>query len=439
VFNKKKNVSQFINRKASITDYPDEVVVAVKEALIDFIGASIAGSRANVSNIVREFALEQWGAGKSSLIMSEQKLTPSGAALVNATLANALDIDDGHRLTKGHPGAAVIPAVLAAAESMNSTGEDFLTSLLVGYEVGIRAGIIAHQMRPEYHCTGSWGALGAAAGSAKILKLGQPAVEHALGIAEYHATYSPMMRCISEPSMLKDGISWGSMTGLSASLLASKGFTGISSLFSSTEAEGLVNELGDSYRIQQLYFKPHACCRWAQPAVEGVKYLYNRFNNLDHRQIERLTIHTFKESAALSVKKPTNTEEAQYNLAFPVAAYCVFGEIGPNQVLVELNNKSVLELMDKIDIQIDSEINNHFPVKALSRVEIIVSNGDKYVSPIMQARGDFDFPLTKEEKLHKYKWLASPLLGMKKCEAILEMVDHLEEIDEINELSKLFR
>lgn len=401
---------------------------------MDLIGCTIAGSKADVSGMVRRFAVRHWAKGRSSVMLSNHKLQPTGAALVNATMANALDMDDGHRLTKGHPGAVVFPAVLAAAEDCQATGRQFLTSLLVGYEVAIRAGMTAHQLRPEYHCTGSWGALGAAAGVARILGLSAEETEHALGISEYHSTYSPMMRCIDHPSMLKDGIGWGCMTGISSAYMAKEGFTGIPSLFSQESSKELVSELGEKYRIEQLYYKPYACCRWAQPAVEGVKLLVEE-NRLSPHMIERLVIHTFTESSRLMKRMPANTEEAQYNLYFPVAAYLIFGEVGPRQVLDELENEQIREVMTKMETVIDSHLDAQFPAKALCKVELFTIDGRRFMSPVMQARGDFDYPLTSAEKRDKFVWLTEPVIGTAESIKLLNLIEHVDELQNISDLT----
>ncbi|PAQ16013.1 hypothetical protein CD798_02935 [Bacillaceae bacterium SAOS 7] len=306
------SLSSYIHSE-SIDELDERTLLALKEALADIVACTIAGRKTEAANIAKQFAVAQWGTGKSSIVLFPEKLTAPGAAFVNATMANELDLDDGHRLTKGHPGAVIFPAVLAAAEEIDASGKDFLTALLIGYETGIRAGMLAHQLRPEYHCTGSWGAIGAAAGVSRLLGLSQERTEHALGNAEYFGTYSPMMRCIEQPSMLKDGINWGCMTGVSAAYLAKLGYTGIPSLFQMGEAIELIQELGSHYRINELYYKPFACCRWAQPAIEAVKVM-KASHGFTADQIEKIIIHTFTESAALSKEYPKTTEEAQYNL-----------------------------------------------------------------------------------------------------------------------------
>lgn len=420
----------------TIDNKPVEIIKAVKEALADHFACTIAGSRAKVSRIALEFASKQWGVGESSLVLQKQKLSPAGAAFVNGVLANALDLDDGHRLTKGHPGAVIIPAVLAAAEERKSNGAQFLNAVLVGYEVGIRAGIIAHQSRPDYHCTGSWGAIGAAAGVSRILALEKTEIEHALGIAEYHGTYSPMMRCIDNPSMLKDGIGWGSMAGVSAAYLAKLQFSGIPSLFSLTEGTKYIEDLRFVYQIQKIYFKPHACCRWAQPAVECLKEVMNK-TKLTFEEIDRIIVYTFTESSRLSHVPPMNTEEAQYNLLFPIASFLVFGEIGPNQVLHELSHKDVLKAMKRIETKVDERFDAVFPEKAQSQIEVYTKMGTVIQSSIMKAKGDYDFPLSASEKRDKFFSLTTPIIGEKKSVLLLENIEHIEELDSINDLLKI--
>lgn len=420
----------------SIDRLNERTLTALKEALADIIACTIAGRNTDAANIAKEFAVSQWGTGRSSLFLFPETLTAAGAAFVNATMANELDLDDGHRLTKGHPGAVVFPAVFAAAEENNINGREFLTSLLIGYETGIRAGILAHQLRPEYHCTGSWGAIGAAAGVSRILGLSSDAIEHALGNAEYFGTYSPMMRCIEQPSMLKDGINWGCMTGVSAAYLAKAGYTGIPSLFTMGEASELIQELGCHYRVNELYYKPHACCRWAQPAIEAVKVI-KASHSLKVDQIEKIMIHTFTESAALSKEYPKTTEEAQYNLFFPTASYLVYGEVGPKQVLDHLDDPAILKMMDRIEVKVDQTLNEAFPEKALSMVQIITTDGHHYQSPVMQARGDYDYPLTEEEKKEKFLWLTVPHLGESAANRLLEMIDNIENLQNICELTRV--
>ncbi len=111
--------------------------------------------------------------------------------------------------------------------------------------------------------------MGAAAAAAKLLGLGSSETRHALGIAEYHAPMAPAMRGVASPAMVKAAIGWGSMGSVGAALLAQKGFTGVPSILGSEGHGELVATLGKEFKMMGLYFKPYACCRWAQPAVDG--------------------------------------------------------------------------------------------------------------------------------------------------------------------------
>jgi 2-methylcitrate dehydratase PrpD len=150
--------------------------------------------------------------------------------------------------------------------------------------------------------------------------------------------------------------------------------------------------------------------------------------------IKKIVIHTFTESAALSKEYPETTEEAQYNLLFPVAAFLSYGEVGPIQVLEHLNDPIILSMMDKITVVVDQKLNEAFPERALSMVKIVMQDGDTYQSDIIQARGDYDYPLNAEEKKEKFFWLTTPILGKESAKSLLESIQSLEHMKSIRKL-----
>jgi hypothetical protein len=125
-------------------------------------------------------------------MVSGERVSAAGAALANGFMANALDIDDGYRSAKGHPGACALPPLLAAAElAGDCRGDAFLTALVIAYELGIRAGVIRHATYACYHSSGSWGAIAGAAAVGKLLAFSEDRLLHAMGAAEYHAPIAP--------------------------------------------------------------------------------------------------------------------------------------------------------------------------------------------------------------------------------------------------------
>ena len=167
---------------------PENIQHQAKRCLLDALGALIAGHKTPVADLMNSFAKEQFKGDDATILVKGNKLSSSGAALVNGFANNALDVDDGYRNVKGHPGACILPVILAAGEMVpRVTGKQFLTALVVGYEVAIRAGVIRHATYETYHSSGSWGAIGGTAAAGKLLGLSRERLCHALGAAEYPA------------------------------------------------------------------------------------------------------------------------------------------------------------------------------------------------------------------------------------------------------------
>lgn len=417
---------------------PTEVQHQSKRCLLDALGALIGGTAAPVSKLMTQVAHEQFGGDAATILVDGSRTSLIGAALANGFAANALDIDDGFRLVKGHPGTCILPVILAAGERADPAGAEFLTAFVIGYETAIRAGLILHSTHRTYHCSGSWGALGGAAAGGRLLGLDPDALRHAMGAAEYHAPFAPMMKGIAVPAMVKDAIGWGCMAAMSAVLMAEKGFTGVQPLFDDGPEPAWIDSLGREYMFLNLYFKPYSACRWAQPAVEGVLKI-QRENGLSPPDIAAIKIKTFTEAAALSRAYPANTEEAQYNMAFPIAAALLDGEVGPAQTLPpRLFDADIRSLMDRIDVTPADRFNREFPARALAEVVIETADGRSIKSGVMSAKWDAASGLpTDAEREAKFLWLVEPILGEEKATKIAGMVWNFEKVDGLRGLIEI--
>lgn len=410
-------------------DLPEAVRHQAKRCLLDTLGALIAGSQTPVAGVIRRTALQQFGGDQATIMVSGERVSAVGAALANGFFGNALDIDDGYRKVKGHPGACALPPLLAAAEVSGSChGREFLTALVVAYELGIRAGLIRHATYPTYHASGSWGAIAGAAAAGRLIGLPPERLVHAMGAAEYHAPIAPMMKCIDTPSMGKDSIGWGCMVSVLSVLMARDGFTGICPLFADAPDELWVKSLGQRWEILSLYFKPYAACRWGQPAIEGALKIF-REHRLAPDRIRRIRVSTFKAATCLPNEHPKNTEEAQYNLAFPVAAALLNGEVGPAQVLPpRLDDPDVLALMDKVSTEIAPEFEAAFPTKALAEVVVETTGGQTLRSGRYEAPWEPPDTLPTDLDLEdKFCWLTGPVLGKMQAR---KLVEHIWSIDQ---------
>jgi len=403
-------------------DIPADVQHMAARCVLDLCATLVAGNATNLSRMVRTVAVAQYGGDEVSLLLDGRCVSAAGAVLANGMTIDAMDMHDGYRLAKGHAGVNVMPAALAGAEIAGWDGQTFMAALVVGYEIALRAGQALHETACDYHTSGAWGALGAASVMARALGLTADQTRHAFGIAEYHGPRSQMMRCIDHPTMLKDGSGWGSMAGVVAATLAAEGFTGAPALtVEGEEVAHLWATLGDQWLMRDLYFKPYACCRWAQPAIEATLSLVHEADiALD--EIGRVEVHTFEAAAHLTIAHPADSEQAQYSLPYPVAAALVAGQVGPSEVLPpKLFDEDILQIADRVKMIVDPDLEARFPAEALARVTLHRADGSTLTSEICGARGDPSDPLTDAELDAKFTQLTSPALRNERREALREV------------------
>ncbi|MFQ5923429.1 MAG: MmgE/PrpD family protein, partial [Anaerolineales bacterium] len=372
------------------------------------------------------------------LMLEGRRSSAAGAALANGMTIDSVDAHDGYRLAKGHAGAGVFPAALAAGELLDWSGTEFLTALVVGYEVALRAAQALHELASDYHSSGAWVALGSAAVMARALGFDEGTTRHALGIAEYHGPRSEMMRCIDHPTMLKDGSGWGSMTGVMAAELAAAGFTGAPAITVEQENERAIwEDLGSAWRVRELYFKPYPCCRWAHPAIDAALTLVSE-HSISASEISAMEIYTFEEAAHLDHARPQNTEQAQYSLPFPVAAAIIHGNLNPSHVQHPgLIDERILELAEKVDIQVDADLDARFPAEALARMRLNTSDGRTLESGITAARGGSENPMDDDELIEKFQAAVSGSIAQERAQAIQSACWRCAQMESIHELVEL--
>ncbi len=348
--------------------------------LLDHAAVVEAGRVAPAARIAADHASEAHGGDAATALLDGRLLSVPGAAWANGVLANVLDYDDGHRLTKGHPGAMIIPSALAVAESVRASPTAFFEAVLVGYEVAIRVGIALHAREQQYHASAAWGSVGVAVAAARLLGLDAQQITHAVGIAEYHAPIALMPRAVADPAMTKDTCGWGGLIGTTSALLAARGFTGLGSAFLES-AEELA--LGERWEVDEIYLKPYPCCRWSQPAIDAALRL-----RVDPHAIEEVTVRTFAACDLLSTRTPSNTEEMQYSLVWPVATALARGRFGIEEVLDGFADPGSARIAATVRIVVDPALTDRFPARRVTEVTVHLSDGSSETSGEVEADGE---------------------------------------------------
>ncbi|BAN27882.1 MmgE/PrpD family protein [Caballeronia insecticola] len=389
---------------------PQKVIDQAKLCVLDLLGVAMAGRSTALSHIAHDHAAEFFAAGtlRSRMLFDGRAASPLGAGLAGAMTIDSCDGHDGHAQTKGHVGVTVLPALLALADALpGMSGREFLACIVLGYELGTRAGIALHASACDYHTSGAWNALAAAALAARVLPLDMRQTREALGIAEYHGPRSQMMRCIDHPTMVKDGSGWGCMAGLSAAFLARRGFTGAPALTIEQDAtRNLWSDLGERWRIMEQYFKPQPVCRWAHPAIDAALALKSR-HGFTSEQIRAVNVRTFHHATRLAHAAPATTEEAQYSLLFPVAVALRHGVVRFDSLHGDaLRDKDVLRLSHLIRTEDHAEYTSRFPDERIAEISIELFDGRRVDSGPTQALGDPALPLDANAIRAKFRHFA---------------------------------
>ena len=263
---------------------PAEARALARQCMHDAIAVALAGADDELVRILRAELEEAGGTPQARVWGSDLRLPAGAAALLNGTMAHALDYDDVNLAMPGHPTTAILPAVLALAEARGATGAEMLTAFVVGYETACRIGLVlqpGHYDGLGFHATGTIGTFGAAAGCAHLLGLDEDQTLHALGIAATQAAgLKSMFGTMCKP--LHAGKA--AQNGLLAAKLAARGFTARpDSLecvqgFARTHSpdfhpDAALADPAGGFHIRANLFKYHAACYLTHAGIEAARTL----------------------------------------------------------------------------------------------------------------------------------------------------------------------
>ncbi len=276
--------------------------------------------------------------------------------------------------------------------------------------------------------SGSWGAVGAAAAVARIKDLSLSRTVDALGIAEFNAPITPVMRSVANPasSMTKDGIGWGGYVGITAALLGARGLTGSGTVFDEIEHDGvdaeLLSSLGQHYHLTESYFKPYPACRWVHSGIDALTDLLET-RTIEPADVERIDVYTHRKGARLGIRRPTTPSEAEYSYPFTMAAALVNdGHLTPNSLTRSARlNEAILDLADRVQLHVDEEAQDRYPEESLSRVRIVTET-ESIDSGLVQPRGSKERPLSTAELEDKWASLLDERLGADTARSVMETI-----------------
>jgi hypothetical protein len=152
-------------------DLPPDVADRAKGVTLEALTSALVAHDMPASRLALALMREEegGGGGVATVLCRGEKLTKAGAAFVNTETIFAGGKWDTFRMLT-HPGTAILPAALVAAETSGASGKEFLTAVAAGYEVMERmaAEFIPTVMSRGFHAGPVFGIFGAAIAAAKL-------------------------------------------------------------------------------------------------------------------------------------------------------------------------------------------------------------------------------------------------------------------------------
>ena len=344
---------------------PQSVVERTTGCLIHALAVGMAGSAAGFGR-----QAEQASPGVSSppnlegyarSLVTGQWHPASTAAFINGVHLHARAQEDTHGTF--HPGVSVIPAALAAAESSAVDGRTLLAAVVAGYEVGIAlSGPLTDLTTPPFRATAVFGPVAAAAAVGRIRGLSGERMTSALAIAaSISGGTSESFGAGTDEWHFQSGIA--ATSGLMAAQLAETGVAGSRTAFeaeagfldcfsrSREAAETLARDLGRSWNILDVTFKPYPVCAFNQaPAMLAVRL---RESGLRADEVASIRLRMNEREATypgMPSRGPfASTSQTLMSARFAFATGLVHGDI-TYDLLQQFTDPQVLDLIGKIDL-----------------------------------------------------------------------------------------
>ncbi|AYD00649.1 MmgE/PrpD family protein [Neorhizobium sp. NCHU2750] len=383
----------------------DEVRQDAIRAITDLIGVALAGSRTLGGIASLGSIAEIWGDGPAPIWFCDRSTTVAGAAFVNASFAAALDLDDGHRMAAGHPGAAIIPALLAASLLPDADQDRLLDAIIIGYEISVRIAAARDIGRLKTTDSGLWCGYGVAAGIAHLRHLSPWVSSNAMAIAGQTSTGQAGTGWTKVGHTVKEGIPWAAANGVMAVSLALRGHLGPTDLLDDDRVYArrtLSEGVATGWAVSNLYFKRYSCCRWGHAAIDAAIMLKTR-HGLVADLIETIEIATFSRALSLPNQgRPLNLEGAQYSIPFCVAlALCH----GPDALLPlterHLSDARVLSLSDRVRLVEDDRYLECFPTTTPALLTI-TAGGHRFQCEVTHPYGEAKNPFNAYDLRDKF-------------------------------------
>jgi len=418
---------------------PESCTVA-SQALLDFIGVTLAGRDEPLAQILRAQIEAEGGHPQAHILGTPLRASVRQAALQNGTAGHAHDYDDVHDAMIGHPTVPVAPAVLALGEHLGCAGAELLAAFCAGVETECILGRYAgasHYAR-GWHATATLGTFGAAAAAANLLELDTQTTAAALGIAATQAAgLKSQFGTMCKP--LHAG--HAAATGVEAALLASRGFTSRLDMlethqgFMATQAEGgsldrFYAALASAEFVPDICFKYHAACYLTHSAIEAALQI-RRCNDLSPKRVEQVEVWVNPgHFDVCNIAEPATGLEAKFSLRFTLALALA----GEDTASINLYTDALTSRKDLIALRDRVQVLAHDQPRPETCVRIRTVDGQSWSAEANVAIPATDLDTQWQRLAEKFHTLAGPVIGDRAAETVEDCCRRLTDLPDPSQL-----
>lgn len=423
----------------------------LKFGVMDCLACAIAGAREPVTQIVlNRLVPEDGGHERATVLAHSVKSSALGAALANGVMAHACDFDDVSDPMCGHPTAPALPAILAAGELAECSGQDVLLAYAAAIEVMTKLGRAAgfELYQSGWHATAALGVFGAAAGASKILALDAERTATAIGIAAsriagIRANIGTMVKPMHCGFAARDGLEAALLAaaGATASLDALEGSNGFLGTYVSQRERSVdvVSLLGNPFDIREpgIVFKKYPSCLDTHSAIDAILELRDSHNiQPEHVKYIRCVLAPGV-GGDLSYHAPQAPMEGKFSMEFCSAVALARGRVSLAEFSQEVvDDPAIGRLIGISKLDFDPELTSQDPRSfcAAARVEISLQDGRVLQKTVHHMRGHPKNPMSECEFVSKFKDCAKAVLGPDRTDRALAMIGQLDQLSNLRPL-----
>jgi 2-methylcitrate dehydratase len=411
-----------------------------KRNILDSIGCAIAAVAGGSLKMVREQIEEYRAPGRCTMI-GGGKTSPDQAALFNSALVRYVDLLDSYMAQGGlcHP-SDNFGTILAAADYVGASGEEFMLALAAAYEIQCRFTACVPVMAKGFNHAIQL-AISAAAGTGRLFGLSVNEIANAIAIATVD---NISLTCVhAEPVSQWKGFSPG-ITGMRTvytASLAKRGFTGPKGLFEGPYGLELmfgqpipVNWEDPSLDVvKQTVMKKYCSLIHGQPVLEAVLDL-KRSNSLTADQIENVRCNVFKQAFEFAgggsfgpKDHPEVKEQGDYNLKYLVAAALLDDQVGPAQLEEQrIQAQDVQALLARVEVHPEERFSARYPQELSAAITIGTKDERVFVKEQHGYEGGLNRPMSWERTVEKFHWLSEAFADEDLRNRLIQVVQQLD-------------